>query len=343
MQDDDDDDDGKDVFHWYVDCIHSETKEMSRKEYVLNESLMSETERHEFNVLMTQKHRDWQLLKFRRFFIEVSEAQLSELQCNMRSYSTVNQYLPPDGYFEDENGKPMNELGMLDVATGDPTEVYGGNVQSAYRRGVTTMKDKEGWTVDKANNVAHFLQLVQQIRTSNWIQHDLSFTTQGGKVLEAKYADQESTRSFLFSLRQLLMPGKSDDSFNLACDIYSAHVSDQAKVAWVKHEQEKFANVRKHICAPWQIDAYTMEEVIEMVIYGAGLAHRVSRDKWEEKLPAVLEKHGKERFQFVFQGSCRTLLNYPMAAAPIIGQDFANWIKNEGCVGPTRVWDSDLF
>ena len=72
----------------------------------------------------------------------------------------------------------MDEIGLFQILTDQEYPILLRNVVSVLRLGPTGMRRKEQWTVESANALAHFFQLVEVIGNSEWLQADLSMILQ---------------------------------------------------------------------------------------------------------------------------------------------------------------------
>jgi len=308
---------------------------------VLDDSEITDTELQQLLPLVESRKSDYRIPKFRRFFKELSKAAFDDLAA--RRQSTVEHYnsVAIADYFEDDAGNPLDEVDLIQVLSGQEYPVIMGNARSVLRIGPIGLKDKPTWTQDKSDNIAHFLQLANEISQSRWVREPLRITFRGASLTEFQHPSKDSTRSFVITLRQLWLT--RDDALNLACNIYLQHAGDARKAAWVKERQDSFAAARRGQSAPQFISEYTIEQIIDVVTYGAGITHRTSNREWEKELPQIVAKYGPERLMFSFGSACRELIQYAIDIAYVLSQDLRHWIDVDGCPPPQKVFLCNLL
>ena len=132
-------------------------------------------------------------------------------------------------YFEDDEGQPLDEIGLAQIMTGQEHPILAGHVGSVLRLGPTELQRQELWGVDSANAIAHFFQLVEVIGSGEWLKSELEISTGGrsgpGGINSFKCPDLGQMYSILLPIRQLYA---SDDAFNHACNIVTLQPSELA-------------------------------------------------------------------------------------------------------------------
>ncbi|MCH8047375.1 MAG: hypothetical protein IID44_27050 [Planctomycetes bacterium] len=333
------------VVTWRVRYIDRASKKLYDRDLLLDETRLGKGERDRLSAILDREHSGLEILKYRQFFKEVSENTFAESIAGWTAARVpiffVNTIMGGIEYFEDELGNPLDAIGLVQIMSGTQNPIILGNPTSVLRLGPANIKERDQWTSDTADKIAHFLYVVDEIVKSDWVRGSLSISFQGSGITGFKHPGRDSTHDILFFVRQLL--SECDDVLNSACNAYLAHVDHMGKSWWVMATQSTFNNTRKSTVFPNLLDPYTVEEVIDMVTYGTGVTHRKSRAKWEEKFPHILREHGRERVVFAFQAACRHLLSDAFRLAPVIEQDYRHWIDDQDCSTPDRVTFSELL
>jgi hypothetical protein len=326
---------------WKVRCLNRQHKTFFDRYLVLDWSnLMPEQQAHVL-ALVEESSSKPEIVQYRRAFREVDQEELGRLY--PQAQRTRNVFLPD--YFEDEDGQPMGEMGLVQELTGQEYPILLGNPLSVLRLGPTAIRKKEEWSVKVANEIDHFLQTIRQIAGSNWLKSPLSlqFVAQSGnlkefpginRIISFDSPDGEATRGVLMSIRLLI---SSDDEFNIACNWYLKHVGDERKRAWAKEHKRIFNERRQSPPAPLAIGTYTTQQLIDTFIYGSGLVHRNSDKGCEAELARAVEEYGREQFVMAFNFACRDVCRSPFYVYHVIKQDYEHWTGPEGCQGPNRI------
>lgn len=326
---------GRQIIYWRVRCVNRQTKEMFDRILLLDEDNISPAERGELVSLLAEKRRQRELLGFRKFFKECNEEEFAAKALGCGQFSPVSM----EGYFEDEAGSGLGEVGLMQILSGQENPIIAGNAHSVLRLGPSSINDKPLWTVEKANDIAHYLDLCRRLAKSRWLQAEM--TLQVSPTLDLVFPDDEATDSALLAIRQFIE--KRDDAFNYACRHYLAHVSDVRRRDWVQDQQEAFKRARQAECLP-ELDGLTNEAALELYVYGSGRVHRSPNNKtMPEHLATAIQEHGKERVVFAFGAACKAMLNPPFCAAAVIAQDYRYWIEKEGSCDSTRLPLATLF
>jgi hypothetical protein len=324
---------------WKVRCLHSQRKKFFDRSLRLDESSLSDAERKRFFTTL-ENSRDRALLEFRSHFVECSDETSARLapQGDRITSASVPEY------FEDEDGRPLDKIGLAQILTGDPDPILRFEPQSVLRLGPSPMLHKSQWTLQKANNVSHFLQMMNRIGRSGWFEGPLSITSISGTVTEIEHPDADLTTTALTFIRQLLL--KRDDVLNHAVKAYVEHIGHDRRRLWVTDIHKSFNACLEANCefGPQSIlTGYTTRQAIDIFTYGSGLFHRESNDDCESELATLITRHGRERLIIAFNSACRELLNYAFYLAPVMWQDVTHWVRSEGCAGPSRPRIADLF
>jgi hypothetical protein len=246
-------------------------------------------------------------------------------------------------YFEDEAGNPLNMVGLAQILTGkeDPILLY--DVRSVLRLGPTGICRKEGWTTESANALAHFFQLVEVIGTGAWLTSKLSIGSlaPGEWIDSFECPDLGQMYSILLPIRQLY---SSDNAFNQACKVYMRHTSDERKRWWVTETKRGFNSYLDSVPHPHGIEGYSVRELLDLVMYGAGLIHYgQSSPETRENFKRAVTKHRREWVIFAFIMCCQQLYGYANQVYFVLKQDYEEWVATEGCQPPDLVFLQGLF
>jgi hypothetical protein len=203
------------------------------------------------------------------------------------------------------------------------------------------MKDPSSWTLTDSDTVAHLIQVHAQIRSSRWYASDIKFTTQGGQLLEGSFPDLEQFVFAAVYFRQLF--AEKDQLLREAVERYCKFVDCQIRPFWVKTELAGFEGAIDG--SAWPLAGYTMRELFEAYLYGAGLFHGFPGPN-SEKRRRFLHLYDKEppyKVLYALHGSLRTLLNYVGNIAVVIRRDFSHWQSEYSLSLPDVRWHDRLF
>jgi hypothetical protein len=113
--------------------------------------------------------------------------------------------------------------------------------------------------------------------------------------------------------------------------------------SWVRHEEQCFYRALDGIA--WPLTGYTVREVFEAFLYGAGLLHRLPRES-DDTRNRFLQLHDTEkpyRVLFALNGSLSTLGSSVSKLAVVIYRDYAYWQHTYGLPLPGVRWHDRLF
>ncbi|HEV3082312.1 MAG TPA: hypothetical protein VGY66_21185 [Gemmataceae bacterium] len=113
--------------------------------------------------------------------------------------------------------------------------------------------------------------------------------------------------------------------------------------SWVRHEEQRFYGALDG--SAWPLTGYTVREVFEAFLYGAGLLHRLPGEN-DDKRKRFLQLHDTEkphRVLFALNGSLSTLGNSVSKLAVVIYRDYAHWQHTYGLPLPDVRWHDRLF
>lgn len=289
---------------------------------------------------------DARMLRYRDLVTEVPENDV-EAFCNAperrnRSFQTVS--VSPE-YIEDDNGKPISDYEMMQHVSGQEFPIIVGHVESVLRLGPVDPTNRSEWTVERANTIAQFLDVVQRIYRSKWHRSprfitSLSHKSGDSKLLEADFPDDEETMSILAYFRQL---HAGDKLLARACEVYLAHAGDARKQWWVNERKQTFESLVDSPPAPYRNIGKSRREVVRMFMYGAGLLHSSSHHGDDVALDSLIAQHGKHEVVMIFNSCLMDFYRIAATLHPVIQQDYEHWINDSGFDPPNRTAISDLF
>ncbi len=279
------------------------------------------------------------VLKYRHLFRERRTQELCSALDENKSVKCESVSLAGE-YFEDENGREISDLEMMDYMAGGGPVIIVGNPTSVTRLGAAGMREAESWSVDTANALAHFFQVVDHIVLSTWYRSPFAITMFKGKgIISSVFPSVESALGILVLLRQLYSSDPKDNLFNRACGAYLRHADHKGKSCWVKAEKAIFNTMlSKPPGLPGAQCPFTVSELLDMFLYGASLIHSrgKSRDD-QDKLSYALKAHSREDLVFSFHSSMKYLFAPALTVYPVLKQDFLHWVNNLGAQQADRV------
>jgi hypothetical protein len=324
-----------------VRCISRATKEFFDRDFWLDLSTVTPEDRALIEQQITGSVTGDEFRRIRHLMHE-GEMPRAEMEdaARYRLFGVTD-------YFEDEGGTPLDEIGLAQIMSGQEYPIMPGNVRSVLRLGPTGIVRKELWTTEAANTLAHFYQLVEIIGNSEWLRSGLSISTPAGGgpltwINAFECPDLSRVYAVLLPIRQLY---SEDNAFNHACNVYLKHAEDRRKLAWVKEEKRAFDGMLKsNGWGPHRIDAYTVQDLLNLVMYGAGLVHYAKSDQQtQQNFKDVLARHPREWVVWNFIWYCRQVYDYAARVYFVLRQDHEHWTANEGCSSPDLVFMRRLF
>jgi hypothetical protein len=206
------------------------------------------------------------------------------------------------------------------------------------------MARPEKWSAKKANDIAHFLEVVHCLALSDWIEAPISFSfissASGGKqMLEFKRPNVLVINSALIFIRQLMSDG--DKLFKLATDAYLCHTADEGKRAYVMQRRDCFNGVLGHEPFPLQKSGITGRQLIVLFFYGFGLIHRDDTKKQEFR--EIITRLGREMVMLGIHTTLQHVVCHADNVARVIRQDFLHWVATNQCPPPDRIGIVDLL
>jgi hypothetical protein len=287
-----------------------------------------------------------EIIKYRHAFIEVSVDDLERLHSIAEAQRTGGHILSgPHDYVEDENGIPISMNEMMSHVTGQEIVILAGDPKSVLQLGPTASRDEARWTVEKANTISQFLDVVRRIYQSEWYRQRTSITILSQKsgddeMLEAVFPDDAETLAVLAYFRQL---HAGDKLFLRACDAYLDHCGNEGKRAWIEREKATFKTMVDSPPVFFHDTTSTRREIIRMFMYGGGLLHSESKHGDELALASLIKSSGKHQAIVLFNSCLMDIYRASACVYHVIKQDFEHWIDDKKMTPPTRVDIPDLF
>jgi hypothetical protein len=300
-------------------------------------------------VTRTPRRQDRRLLRYRKYFCEVPHSELQR----MIEEVGAGRLVGVDGdYFEDETGQEISEYEMIQHVSGIEQPIIAGDPESVMRLGPSPRQAKGEWDASSANTIAQFLEVVERIcdsrsyRAPQVVAFEVStndfskFPTQGErKLLEACFPNDEETMAVLAYFRQL---HAGDKLLEKAAGTYLKHCSEQRKCDWMRDRIEAFKQMVDSAPPPFGI-GYTRREVIQLVMYGAGMLHAKSDHGDDAKLQSLVSEQGRESVVSIFNNCLLDLLSVAVVVYRVIRQDFESWLTDHQLAQPDRQRINELF
>ena len=325
---------------WKVRCIHTQTKNFFDRTLVLDASTLNPQNIADIVTLSKRRPVGRDLLKYRAHFRESAWPSSSTINKNTRIREVITISL--GDYFEDENGRPMDEIGVCRILTGAEHPIIASNVKSVLQLGPSPIRSKDKWRQEDSDILAHFLQVNRQIAKSRWLKEKCTLTIKGSKT-DSQVPSFESLVYVSIYFRQLFPD--DDKLFSTACNIYKSYVADEAKIIWVECEKKSFLAILKEKPLFANTAGVTNTNLIDAFLYGALLFHTVEKVKTHKRtmFKTLLQDLGRDKLVFSLNACLIQLYNHVGAVAPVIHQDFAHW-QNQGNIPyPDILWQEQIF
>ena len=324
-----------------VRCLSRQSKSFFDRYYWVDTSTLLKAERELVEGYAGRKLKASEFLQIRPHLTK------TEFPPDVRSedFASFGSFFVSD-YFEDEEGNSLDEIGLFQILTEQEYPIILGNVVSVLRLGPTGMRRKEQWTVESANALAHFFQLVQVIGNSEWLRADLSIDSsvpvgQPSWVNSFQCPNLGYTYSILLPIRQLYA---ADEAFNRSCNTYMRHVGDDRKLAWIKERKKTFNGYLDSIPGPFSISGLKVRELLNLIMYGAGLVHYAETpESVRQDFKRVMTENPREKVVFAFVMSCREIYSHANNAYHVFRQDYEHWMQTEGISSPDLIYLVGLF
>ena len=289
---------------------------------------------------------DTHMLKYRSLFTEVPgndvEAFFNDPVRHHRGFQTVSIATQ---YFEDENATPVSDYEMMQHVSGQEFPIIVGDPKSVLRLGPVSAVNTNNWSIDTANTIAQFLDVIERIHTSDWYRSprfitSLTHKTEESQLLEAGFPDDEDTMSVLAYFRQL---HAGDKLVSKACDTYVAHAGDGTKQRWVNERKQSFGSLIDSPPVTYDTKEKTRRQIIQMFMYGAGLLHSSSKNGEDAALDTFILQHGKHEAVMIFNLCLMDFFRVAATIHPVIRQDYHHWVNTDGLAAAARLTIPNLF
>lgn len=331
---------------WFVRGINRRTREQFDRRLVLRNGTVPPDAMRQIRRILRQRRpkRAWEIVRYRGYFAEKTQDDTPREGHDIARGRYCCATVTPE-YFEDEAGNPLDSLGFMRILTGRDDIVVIGDPASVLRIGPTGMAVPERWTLQKSNDVAHFLEVVRCLAQSDWVRAPTSYAYQRQpdgteKILHFERPDVLTVNSVLVFIRQLI--SNDDKLLKLATDAYLCHTSDPSKKIWVTHERDA---VKRTLNSPpflFEVDGRPAREIIDLFFYSFGLIHHAEPQAAKD-FKTLVQRHGRERMMMAFNGVTKDVYAHAHRIAHVVSQDFTHWVATGTCVGPERVGIADLM
>ena len=279
---------------------------------------------------------DNRMLRFRHMFVEKPAGkQKRSTNDSENTYRIVTGVKFNPDYFEDETGQEISRLEMKQIET-DNKNIIILNAEGVASIGPTDMHEPKEWTVDKANTLFNFIQVVGLIYRSSWARKKSSMTSSMGSVVQCDFPPVENMCAVLTLFRQLYA---KDALLENACNVYKKHCNNDIKKNWIDVCIDRFKQNLDSEQAFLSLKGCTMKDLLEVFLYGTGLVHSASERNRNNrnKLSELVKEHGREKMVMAVNSSFWTVLKYAGDIFHVVNQDYRHWTEQERCA------KSDMF
>ncbi len=292
-----------------------------------------------FSIGPTKSHE--RMLRFRQMFVEKSIEGLKRLTGDSkRSYRVFKGVNINREYFEDETGQEISFREMIQIASGNKNLIPF-DCENVVQLGPCPICAKEKWTVDKANTLFNFIQVVRLIWRSSWARKNASITThfinKEHIVVASDFPAVESMCAVFTLFRQLYA---NDALMKNVCEIYKEHCSNDTRKKWVVFCTEAFSQRLK---APpfffYLQGCAVVKQLFNAFLYGTGIIHSpINRNRADRKrLSMLVKQYGREKVIMAVNQSFWMVLAYAIDVFHVVKQDYEYWTEQGGCA------KSDMF
>lgn len=348
------------IVNWTIGTFDHRLKEplpLPQRHYVLDWAITTNEEKEEILQILnipktSNKHKsdgtglqkttisigrgtpDERMLKFRHLFIEKPLNHLHPK--NIKFFCSVNLNRE---YFEDEAGREISMQEIFQIIHGENVLLF--EAASIARIDPSTLRASDKWTVEKANTLFNFIQVITLISNSGWAQKKTSVTTlfRGTKSEKCTcdFPVVESICSVLTLFRQLY--AEHDLLMKKTCEIYNEHSSNPIKIQWVNFCLKQFEESLDSNSHLFQLKNCTARELLQMFLYATGVVHSISNEnlKKRERFSAIVGQYGREIVIMAISESLWNIFGYATKIFHVIKKDFEYWTGHEGCA------NSDMF
>jgi len=285
---------------------------------------------------------DKRILRFRQMFVEKPIEEIKRLINGGRKSLMVSKgFVLPD-YFEDETGREISMREIIQIATGNKNVILF-DAENMVRIGPCPICERETWTVDKANTLFNFIQVMGLIWRSSWARKKISITTnfdnEGKTNITCDFPAVESMCAVLTLFRQLYA---GDALMERTCRIYMKHSSNETKKQWVDHCLKNFKQSLDMYPHLIHLQGCTVKKLFNAFLYGTGIVHSPSDREHgnrenRNRLSGIVSQHGREKVIMAVNESFWMVFGYAVNVFHVVKQDYEHWTEKEGCA------KSDMF
>lgn len=279
---------------------------------------------------------DKRMLRFRQMFVEKSIEEIKRFINGGRKSLRVSKGFALPDYFEDETGREITMREMRQIATGDKNAIPF-DAENMVQIGPCPICAREKWTVDKANTLFNFIQVVGLIWRSSWARKKTSITTnfdnEGKTNITCDFPAVESMCAVLTLFRQLYA---KDVLMKSTCDIYMEHSSNAIKKLWADYCLKNFEqslNWNTHLI---HLHGCTVTQLFDAFLYGTGIVHSPNgKDQrncnHRNRISKLVKQYGREKVIMAVNESFWMVFGYAVDVFHVVKQDYEHWTEQEGC------------
>jgi hypothetical protein len=234
----------------------------------------------------------------------------------------------------------------MQTLTGNKDIIVMGDPMSVWSIGPTAMANPSSWTVDKANQLDHFVEVCDCLAKSDWISAKCSVSMLASKdggeptIIGHESPNVLLLNSVLAFVRQLV--AKNDDLFNTAVAAYLEHASDDGKKMWVTQEQRWFRQtLDKPPFTLRQKLTMTGRKLLDLYFYPFGLLH-VPKPSQVKEFREAIQRHRHQWLNVGLHSTMQQLVSHAHNVSIVVKQDLAGWIK-DGHAAPDRINITDVL
>lgn len=275
---------------------------------------------------------DERMLRFRHIFVRKSPEEFKKI-VDGQNYNVFTGVNLNREYFEDDTGKEISLHEIMGIAHGENMVIF--DAENITRIGATSINAKETWTIEKANTIFNFIQIVRLIWNSSWAKKRISITTHFNNNKQTNitcdFPVVESMCAVLTLFRQLY--ADNDSLMKSACEIYLQHSSNTTKASWISHCLKMFEQCLDTATEPIWLQEYTVQELLQIFLYATGIIHSPNEKnrKKRDKLSALVRLYGREKVIMAVSSSFWMLFKYAVDIFHVVKQDYEYWTEREGC------------
>lgn len=303
-----------------------------------------------FRLSASDNGRSQEVLRFRHLFEYVPDE--SQVFSQAEAHGGFMMVGPSaDSYFEDECGKPITKIEMMDAEArrnGGPNAfaIVHDEPGSILRLGPAEPIRPELWRKDDAALVAHFLGVYRQLVESRWRASDCVVSPSHSGGYKAILPVPEDCTAVILPFRQLYSKNSADDLFNRCCKIHSRHCpKGHPAFFWVQQYRKEFnAFLQSPPTFPMSAVGISAQRYLDAFAYGASVVHVSSKtDTPAVDLDSLLQSRPRELVVMGYHYILQQLMRFVSMAVPVIRQDVSHWIRDLGWPAEMRTGAQDLF